>query len=260
MKRVRAARCVRAWTAGSRARGGRCWGRPGVIRRRGGAVSSGHRRGEGFAFFLGLSTMLDVFMTYFFTRPLVVLLGRNDRLTAGRFGVSRGLRSRRRSTSEPDRALQPEPGRPQDHGRRAGRAAGRGPRRTRTSSQTTRSRPRSLRRRAGGGSRPPAHAPPTERQRPRPPCLHTHVPGDTKFDFVGRRRWWFLLSASSSWPASSRSYPRPQPRHRLQGRDVLDVLAPHVTQTQAQTAVEAAGLSNPTVEILGSDTVRSPMT
>jgi preprotein translocase subunit SecD len=46
---------------------------------------------KGFAFFLGLSTMLDVFMTYFFTRPLVVLLGRNDRLTAGRFGVSRGL-------------------------------------------------------------------------------------------------------------------------------------------------------------------------
>ena len=46
---------------------------------------------KGFAFFLGLSTLLDVFMTYFFTRPLVVLLGRNDRLTSGRFGVSRGL-------------------------------------------------------------------------------------------------------------------------------------------------------------------------
>ncbi len=46
---------------------------------------------KGFAFFLGLSTLLDVFMTYFFTRPLVFLLGRNDRLTAGRFGVSRGL-------------------------------------------------------------------------------------------------------------------------------------------------------------------------
>jgi len=46
---------------------------------------------KGFAFFLGLSTLLDVFMTYFFTRPLVVLLGRNERLTAGRFGVSRGL-------------------------------------------------------------------------------------------------------------------------------------------------------------------------
>jgi preprotein translocase subunit SecD len=46
---------------------------------------------KGFAFFLGLSTLLDVFMTYFFTRPLVVLLGRNERLTTARFGISRGL-------------------------------------------------------------------------------------------------------------------------------------------------------------------------
>jgi preprotein translocase subunit SecD len=47
---------------------------------------------KGFAFFLGLSTLLDIFMTYFFTRPLVILLGRNERLTqARRFGISRGL-------------------------------------------------------------------------------------------------------------------------------------------------------------------------
>ncbi|HXQ19226.1 MAG TPA: protein translocase subunit SecD [Acidimicrobiales bacterium] len=46
---------------------------------------------KGFAFFLGLSTLLDVFMTYFFTRPLVVLLGRNERLSSARFGISRGL-------------------------------------------------------------------------------------------------------------------------------------------------------------------------
>jgi preprotein translocase subunit SecD len=46
---------------------------------------------KGFAFFLGISTLLDVFMTYFFTRPLVIMLGRNDRLTSGRFGMSRGL-------------------------------------------------------------------------------------------------------------------------------------------------------------------------
>lgn len=50
---------------------------------------------KGFAFFLGLSTLMDVFMTYFFTRPLVILLGRNDRLTAGRhMGISRGLAMR----------------------------------------------------------------------------------------------------------------------------------------------------------------------
>ena len=47
---------------------------------------------RGFAFFLGLSTLLDVFTTYFFTRPLVILLGRNERITHARvFGVARGL-------------------------------------------------------------------------------------------------------------------------------------------------------------------------
>jgi preprotein translocase subunit SecD len=47
---------------------------------------------KGFAFFLGLSTLLDIFMTYFFTRPLVVLLGQNERLTYARgIGVSSGL-------------------------------------------------------------------------------------------------------------------------------------------------------------------------
>ena len=47
---------------------------------------------KGFAFFLGLSTLMDILMTYFFTRPLVVILGRNERLTSARgFGISRGL-------------------------------------------------------------------------------------------------------------------------------------------------------------------------
>jgi preprotein translocase subunit SecD len=46
---------------------------------------------RGFAFFLGLSTLLDVFTAYFFTRPLVILLGRR-RSAEGRFlGVGRGL-------------------------------------------------------------------------------------------------------------------------------------------------------------------------
>ena len=47
---------------------------------------------RGFAFFLGLSTILDIFITYFFTRPLVIILGRNERLVRARgFGMSRGL-------------------------------------------------------------------------------------------------------------------------------------------------------------------------
>jgi hypothetical protein len=41
---------------------------------------------------LGLATLLDVFTAYFFTRPMVVLLGRNRLFTEARWlGVARGL-------------------------------------------------------------------------------------------------------------------------------------------------------------------------
>jgi preprotein translocase subunit SecD len=47
---------------------------------------------RGFAFFLGLSTILDIAMTYFFTRPAVILLGRSERAAhAQHLGVARGL-------------------------------------------------------------------------------------------------------------------------------------------------------------------------
>jgi preprotein translocase subunit SecD len=47
---------------------------------------------RGFAFFLGLSTLLDLLTSYFFTRPLVILLGRSRVFTEARhFGVARGL-------------------------------------------------------------------------------------------------------------------------------------------------------------------------
>jgi preprotein translocase subunit SecD len=47
---------------------------------------------RGFAFFLGLSTLLDLITAYFFTRPMVSILGRNRLFTEARFfGVARGL-------------------------------------------------------------------------------------------------------------------------------------------------------------------------
>ncbi len=47
---------------------------------------------KGFAFFLGLSTIMDMAFTWFYTRPLVILLGRSERFTqAGSFGIARGL-------------------------------------------------------------------------------------------------------------------------------------------------------------------------
>lgn len=47
---------------------------------------------RGFAFFLAVSTLLDVFVAYFFTRPMVVMLGRSRFFTEARWvGVARGL-------------------------------------------------------------------------------------------------------------------------------------------------------------------------
>ena len=47
---------------------------------------------KGFALMLGISTLLDVMTAYTFTRPLVILLGRNRVFTEDRgLGVARGL-------------------------------------------------------------------------------------------------------------------------------------------------------------------------
>jgi preprotein translocase subunit SecD len=40
---------------------------------------------RGFAFFLGMSVVLDLFVAYFFTRPVVALLSYNKRLTDSKF-------------------------------------------------------------------------------------------------------------------------------------------------------------------------------
>jgi preprotein translocase subunit SecD len=54
---------------------------------------------KGFAFMLGLSTLLDVFTAYFFIRPAVILLGRRRTFTEARFfGIARGLGSLRNTT------------------------------------------------------------------------------------------------------------------------------------------------------------------
>jgi preprotein translocase subunit SecD len=60
---------------------------------------------KGFAFFLGLSTIMDMAVTWFYTRPLVILLGKSDRLQGGgRFGIARGLAMRGRGTGAEESA------------------------------------------------------------------------------------------------------------------------------------------------------------
>ena len=53
---------------------------------------------RGFAFMLGVSTLVDVVTAYIFTRPLVIILGRNRIFTdAKHLGVARGLAAARSS-------------------------------------------------------------------------------------------------------------------------------------------------------------------
>ena len=62
---------------------------------------------RGFAFFLGLSTLLDVVVAWAFTHPVVVLLSRNRVFTdMPFFGVARGLAAPPTPTpAEPDRPV-----------------------------------------------------------------------------------------------------------------------------------------------------------
>ncbi len=46
---------------------------------------------RGFAFFLGLSTLMDVIITWYFTRPLVILLGRRTNESSSALSMTAGL-------------------------------------------------------------------------------------------------------------------------------------------------------------------------
>jgi len=77
--------------------------------------------------------------------------------------------------------------------------------------------------------------------------------GETSFDFVGRRKWWFLISSIiivlGIFSLGIRGL---NLGIDFKGGSAWIVAAPGVTQTEAVSAVEAAGLTNPTVEILGT--------
>ena len=46
---------------------------------------------RGFAFFLGLSTLIDLVVSWFFTRPAVILLSRSERFAGSKvLGVEQG--------------------------------------------------------------------------------------------------------------------------------------------------------------------------
>ncbi len=84
--------------------------------------------------------------------------------------------------------------------------------------------------------------------------------GETSFDFVGRRRWWITISSAIILAGiASLGVRGLNLGITFKGGDAWTVKAHGVTQTHAMSAVEAAGLTQPTVELLGtgsSQTVR----
>jgi preprotein translocase subunit SecF len=77
--------------------------------------------------------------------------------------------------------------------------------------------------------------------------------GETSFDFVGRRKWWFLISAIIIVAGLfSLGFRGLNLGITFKGGTSWTVLAPGVSQASAVAAVEAAGVNQPTVEVLGS--------
>jgi preprotein translocase subunit SecF len=80
--------------------------------------------------------------------------------------------------------------------------------------------------------------------------------GETRFDFVGRKRIWFTISLviiiAGLLSIGIRGL---NLGIDFKGGTSWEVVAPGVTQAQATSAVVAAGLNQPTVEILGGRTV-----
>jgi preprotein translocase subunit SecF len=96
-----------------------------------------------------------------------------------------------------------------------------------------------------------------EKDEHRPRAFVRMYRGETSFDFVGRRRWWFLISAIIIVAGiASLSVRGLNLGIDFKGGNSWTVLAPGVSQTQATNAMNAVGLSQPTIEILGGRTVQ----
>ena len=77
--------------------------------------------------------------------------------------------------------------------------------------------------------------------------------GETSFDFVGRKKWWFAISAVIIVAGlASLGFRGLNLGITFKGGTAWQVPANGLTQPQAVSVVEAAGLSQPTVEVLGS--------
>ena len=77
--------------------------------------------------------------------------------------------------------------------------------------------------------------------------------GETRFDFVGRRRVWFTMSSAIIVAGIISIILRGGLNLGIEFKGGVEwtIEAPHVTQVQAVNAMQAAGLQSPIVELLG---------
>jgi preprotein translocase subunit SecF len=112
-----------------------------------------------------------------------------------------------------------------------------------------------------GRSRPPGAPRPSkggrsvplgDESRPHGPLQRLYR-GETRFDFVGRRRTWFTISTVVIVAGIISIILRGGLNLGIEfkGGTEWTVKAPHVTQTQAVNAMQAAGLNSPIVQLLG---------
>ena len=212
---------------------------------------------KGFAFFLGLSTIMDMAFTWFYTRPLVILLGQSQRLQGtGAFSIAHG--PRRRSAS-------------------ARRHAGRGRRRRRRWVMSDDSR----RDEDGSGLDDvseedvelleedvdtddldedelvslddAARALLARPRRGHGPIARLYR-GETRFDFVGKRKIWFSLSTLIIVVGIISIILRGGLNLGIEfkGGTEWTIAAPGVTQSEAANAMNGTGVIDPTVQLLGS--------
>ncbi len=213
---------------------------------------------KGFAFFLGLSTIMDMAVTWFYTRPLVILLGQSPRLQGtGAFSIATGLQA----------PTAPQPEWTGAGGRRRGR--------WRVSDDENRS--------GEDGSAlddvseedvedlerdvdtedldedelitvdDAARAMLAKPRRGHGPIARLYR-GETRFDFVGKRRIWFAISTAIILLGIVSIILRGGLNLGIEfkGGTEWTIAAPGVTQTQAVDALKGTGVIDPTVQLLGS--------
>ena len=167
---------------------------------------------KGFAFFLGLSTIMDMAITWFYTRPLVILMGQSARLQgSGAFSIATGLGAGPQASAGAPAARvsrsAPAPvGVARERQRRRG-GSGRDRKRT---TATTAVRSTTCPRRTSSNSRRASTPSNLDEEElvtlddaarallARSPKGHGPIArlyrGETRFDFVGKRKIWFSIS------------------------------------------------------------------